>query len=95
MGFYFCGRYIHINGDPKEVEWKMSTAVPTFRGFYDCYGYEDLESNLETFFNYFVLTSKQKSLCARVKLVEEHCFKSQPIYRYIGRDTDSLSKTIR
>ena len=54
MGFYFCGQYIHTNGDPKEVEWKMYAAVPTFRDFYDRYGYEDWESNLETFFNFFL-----------------------------------------
>jgi len=71
MGFYFCGQYIHTNGDPKEVEWKMYAAVPTFRGFYDRYGYEDWESNLETFFNYFSLTSEQKCLYARMKLVGE------------------------
>jgi len=37
MGFYFCGQYIHTDGDPKEVEWKMYAAVPTFRDFYDRY----------------------------------------------------------
>ena len=69
MGFYFCGQYIHTNGDPKEVEWKMYAAVPKFQGFYDRYGYEDWESNVETFFNYFSLTSEQKCLYARMKLV--------------------------
>ena len=69
MGFYFCGQYIHTNGDAKEVEWKMYATVLTFQGFYDYYGYEDWESNLETFFNYFAQTFEQKCLYARMKLV--------------------------
>ena len=72
MGFYFCGRYIPTNGDPKEVERKMYVAVPTFQGFFDHYGYENWESNLETFFNYFALTSEQKCLYVRMKLVGDH-----------------------
>ena len=71
MSFYFCGRCIHINGDPKEVERKMYAVILTFWSFYDRYGYEDLESNLETFFNYFALASEQKCLYARMKLVGE------------------------
>ena len=71
MGFYFCSRYIHTNGDPKEVERKIYAAVLTFQGFYNRYGYEDWESNLEIFFNYFSLISEQKCLYARMKLVGE------------------------
>jgi len=67
MGFYFCGQNINTNGDPKEVEQKIYVTVPTFRGFYDRYNYEDWESNLEIFFNYFALTSEQKCLYARLK----------------------------
>jgi len=32
---------------------KMYVIVPTFHDFYDRYGYEEWDSNLETFFNYF------------------------------------------
>ena len=42
---------------------KNVCGCPDFRGFYDRYGYEDWESNLETFFDYFSLTSEQKCLC--------------------------------
>ena len=58
MDFYFCGKYIYTDCDDKEVEWSMFAAVSYFQGAYDRYGYEDWESNLEAFFNYFVLISK-------------------------------------
>jgi len=30
MSFYFCGRYIHIEGDPKQVENDMYDDVSIF-----------------------------------------------------------------
>ena len=30
MAFYFCGQYINIDVDDKEVEWDMFTIVPYF-----------------------------------------------------------------
>jgi len=40
MGFYFCGRYIHTDGDKKEVEQDMYVGLLYFWGSYDHYGYE-------------------------------------------------------
>ena len=40
MTFYFCGRYIDIDTDEKEMERDMFTAVPHFWGSSDHYGYE-------------------------------------------------------
>jgi len=31
----------------------------------------------------------------RARIINYHCFKSWPIYRYISQDTSILSKTIR
>ena len=56
MGFYFCDKYIHIDGDENEVAWDMHATIPCFWGFGDHYGYEKWESNLEAFFSYFILT---------------------------------------
>ena len=33
MGFYFCGRYIYIDGDGKEVELDMNVTIPCFGVF--------------------------------------------------------------
>ena len=71
MGFYFCGKYIYTDCNDKESERSMFAAVPYFRGAYDCYDYEDWESNLEAFFSYFVLTSEQKCHYAQMRLVGE------------------------
>ena len=49
----------------------MYDAVPIFQGSYDLYGYEAWESNIESFFSYFALTSEQRCHYARMKLVEE------------------------
>jgi len=71
MDFYFCCKYIYTDCDDKEVERSMFTTVLYFRGAYDRYGYEDRESNLEAFVNYFVLTSEQKCYYAQMRLVGE------------------------
>ena len=49
MGFYFCGRYIYIDGDEKEVERGMYAAISCFRGSHNRDGYEKRESNPEVF----------------------------------------------
>lgn len=41
MGFYFCGRYIYTDGNPKQVEHDMYEGVLNFHGFDDRCGYED------------------------------------------------------
>ena len=35
MSFYFCGKYIYIVGNEKEVERDMHAALPYFRDFDD------------------------------------------------------------
>ena len=57
MSFYFCGRYIRTKGYLKQAENDMYD-VPIFLDSYDLYGYEAWESNLESFFSYFALTSE-------------------------------------
>jgi len=34
MGFYFCGRYIHIDRDEKKVKRDMYAALPYFLRFW-------------------------------------------------------------
>ena len=70
MCFYFCGKYINIDCDDKEVRKSMFASVPYFRGASDRYGYEDWKRNFEAFFSYFDLTSNQKCLYAQRKLDE-------------------------
>ena len=41
MSFYIRGRYIHTDGDEKEVEWDMYTTLSYFQGSHDHYGYEE------------------------------------------------------
>ena len=40
MAFYFCGQYINIDTNGKEVEWGIFTDVPHFLNSNDRYGYE-------------------------------------------------------
>ena len=58
MDFYFCGKYIHTDGDENEVEWDMYVAILCFWGSYDRYGNEKWKNYLEEFFSYFSLTSE-------------------------------------
>ena len=71
MAFYFCGRYINIDGDEKEVERDMFTIVMHFWSSSDRYGYEEWENHLEDFFSYFSLTSEQKYQHAQMRLLRE------------------------
>jgi len=66
--FYFCGRYIHTDGDEKDVERDIYAALLYFWGSDDRDGYEKWESNLEVFFSYFILTSEQKYHYAQIRL---------------------------
>ena len=59
------------DGDEKEVECDMYAIILCFRGSDDQYGYEKWESNLETFFSYFVLISEQKCRYAQMRLIGE------------------------
>ena len=68
MSFYFCCKYIYINGDEK-VKQDMYVALPYFRGSIDYVGYEECENNLEAFFSYFILTSEHKYYYVQMKLV--------------------------
>jgi len=68
MKFYFFEKYINIEADDKKVERDMYATLPCFRGSDDQYGYEKWESNLEDFFSYFILTSKQKCRYAQIKI---------------------------
>ena len=49
--------HTHTDGDEKK-EWDMCAALSYLWGSNDHYEYEKLESNLEVFFSYFVLTAK-------------------------------------
>jgi len=40
MEFYFCSKYIHTNGDEKEVERDIFASLPYFQGSNDHDGYE-------------------------------------------------------
>ena len=40
MDFYFCGKFIHTDGDEKEVERDMYAALPYFQSSNDHNGYE-------------------------------------------------------
>ena len=71
MAFYFCGRYINIDADEKEVEQDMFTVVLHFWGSSDRYGYEVWENHFEYFFNYFSMTSEQKYRYAQMRLDRE------------------------
>ena len=53
MTFYFCGRYINIDADEREVKQDMFTVAPHFWGSSDRYRYEEWENHLEYFFSYF------------------------------------------
>ena len=70
MAFYFCGRYINIDADEREVKHDMFTTVPHFWGSSDRYGYE-WKNHLEDFFSYFSLTSEQKYQHGQLRLVGE------------------------
>jgi len=54
MSFYICGKYIYTDGDEKEVERDIYAALSYFRGSNDHIGYEEWESSLKVFFNYFI-----------------------------------------
>ena len=69
MNFYFCGKYICTDDDEKKVERDMYAALLYFRGSNNHIRYEEWKSNLEAFFNYFILTSEQKYHYAQMKLV--------------------------
>ena len=64
MDFYFCGKFIHTNGDEKEVERDMYAALPYFQSSNDHYGYEKWENNLKDFFSYFVDIWAEVLLCS-------------------------------
>ena len=69
MNFYFCGRCINTDASEKEVERDMYATLPYFQDSNDHIGYEEWESNLEAFFSYFILTSKQKYHHTQMRLV--------------------------
>ena len=71
MGFYFCGRYINIDAEDKEVERDMYATLPYFQGSNDHDGYEKWENHLEDFFSYFFLTPEQNCRYAQLKLAGE------------------------
>jgi len=60
----------------------MYDVVSIFQGSYNLYGYETWESNLESFFSYFALTSEQKCHYARMKLVEEPYYWVNDNYKF-------------
>ena len=70
MGFYFCSRYIYIDGDPKEVERDMYVAISYFRVLMIVTNMRS-EKNLEESFSYFSLTSEHKCRYTQMKLVGE------------------------
>jgi len=55
----------YTKGDKKEMERDMYAAIPFFNHF----GYEKWENDLEEFFSHFVLTSEQKNHYTQMKLV--------------------------
>ena len=70
MSFYFCGKYIYVDCDDKEVEQSMFAAIPYFWVLTTVMVMK-WERYLEGFFSYFDLTSNQKCLYTQKKLDEE------------------------
>ena len=68
MDFCFCGRYINIDANDKEVERDMYAVISYFWCSNDYIEYEKWK-NLKEFFSYFVLASEQKYHYTQMKLV--------------------------